>query len=392
MSTAFNAPAPSGKAPRLANIRYLLIAPNLTPMRIWLILLSLLWLPCCAYANAGTGELFIGALPAFVALNVLIGVFEAFVIAQVFKLPMRQSCETMVKANLFSGVAGGLILVLIPMDAFFSDGPLRNTALGLLIGFLLISFLLSFLIEWPFCSGLFSENSCQRELGFRASFVAQTSSHSIWLLLILLPSFSSSLGSFQIDSSPARLAPDIGTVFYLEGPYSKVLKSKSLATSESVQLTDRRYYWGDLYFRRNDSGSLDLWMRENDATSRCLVSSVADGIVSSRDMEAQITGSLYEYYTKVIADLRLPSDRIWRAIHVGPYPRFTNDETSLSLFLGRSDVRYVTMLPGNLVLMQLDRQIGLADLNTKKIAFFARGVCPVVVLKKNWMKYIHASR
>lgn len=103
-------------------------------------------LPFTAHANAGTPLMWAGAIHLVIG-NAFIGLLEGLAVAIVFKRPKFPSVALLIAANYLSAWVGGLLLAT--NWATHLDWHLYN-AWGLLWQFVLITFTVTLVLEWPF--------------------------------------------------------------------------------------------------------------------------------------------------------------------------------------------------------------------------------------------------
>ncbi len=143
---------------------------------LFLSIVSFFIFPAAAFADAGTPLMWLEISHLLVG-NVLIGVLEGFVIARIFKVKAIRSILIMALANYFSMVAGfgGIALIVYFLKSFIT---LYSIFMFLTV-FLIISFLLSVVLEWPFCCWILKKQADVKKKAWRASFIAQSISYII---------------------------------------------------------------------------------------------------------------------------------------------------------------------------------------------------------------------
>jgi hypothetical protein len=177
------------------------------------IALSMAALP--ARADIGTPLMWLGTAHLLV-LNLFIGIFEAFVIARVFRLAKRPTIA-MIVANYLSAFAGFFILRAVwnpLLRAMPGHAPLYKAG-PLTIGLVLVSWQLSILTEWPFCAYVMRNEPSGRRRSLRASLVAQTASYAAIIPLYLLVSPVSLVLNPRLQHNLRFIKPPIATVLYI---------------------------------------------------------------------------------------------------------------------------------------------------------------------------------
>ena len=146
-------------------------------LKYWIVagLALLLLTPATAQANAGTPLMWATLLHLFIG-NLLIGVFEGYILGAVFKLPMGRCIRELIEANYVSMWLGGLLLLgclssLIPVD--LSSGR------WIYPGLILLSFIVTLLIEYPFVLSAFKDVQGRRKLALKGTLLTQSLSYII---------------------------------------------------------------------------------------------------------------------------------------------------------------------------------------------------------------------
>lgn len=134
--------------------------------------------PLFAYANMVTSVVPIWAsLRNLLILNMAIGIFEGLFIAKVFKASILRSIWIMIAANYVSTVFG--LIGLGVLGGLLSNGPIFQNEF-LFIGMIfVISYVITVIIEWPFCFRILAGQENRRIRSFKASIFVQTISYLI---------------------------------------------------------------------------------------------------------------------------------------------------------------------------------------------------------------------
>ncbi|MFM2082879.1 MAG: hypothetical protein RL380_1570, partial [Verrucomicrobiota bacterium] len=138
-----------------------------------LLVFVLVLVPQVASANAGTPLMWAGMLH-LVFGNALIGLGEGWLIALVFKCPKPRCIGLMIAANYFSAWVGGWLLTSRFATKF--DWNLY-TAWRLFWLFVVVTYLMTILLELPFIALCFWRQEKCRSRSFKASLLAQTVSY-----------------------------------------------------------------------------------------------------------------------------------------------------------------------------------------------------------------------
>ncbi|MBO4795788.1 MAG: hypothetical protein J5553_00230, partial [Verrucomicrobia bacterium] len=146
-------------------------------LKYWIFagLAALLLTPATAQADVGTPLMWATLLHLFIG-NLLIGIFEGYLLAKFFKLPKLRSIILMIIANYVSMWLGGLLLLgwlssLIPVD--LSSGR------WIYPGLILLSFILTLLMEYPFVFGVFKGVQGKWKTAWKGTLLTQSLSYII---------------------------------------------------------------------------------------------------------------------------------------------------------------------------------------------------------------------
>ena len=147
--------------------------------------LLMFFYPSLAEANGDIGLVFCFGL-YFILGNILIALIEGTLIARLFSLKVRRTIFIMLGANYFSASVGVLLLLLLPSAVTGDKLPfpiITSHPIGVRIIF---SYLLTVILEWPFCWWALSNKEKRAERSFLASLFAQTVSYAVFVFYYLL--------------------------------------------------------------------------------------------------------------------------------------------------------------------------------------------------------------
>lgn len=137
--------------------------------------------PLLAEANTDLG-LYFGIGLYFIFGNILISLIESFLIARIFSLKIRRTIFIMSGANFFSALAGALLFIIVTENQLlFPVYRMTQPAIRILF-----SYLLTVILEWPFCYWAFSNKEKRIKRSFLASLSAQTASYTLIIFFYLL--------------------------------------------------------------------------------------------------------------------------------------------------------------------------------------------------------------
>lgn len=188
----------------------------------------------CLLANAGTPLMWASAFHLLLG-NLLIGLFEGWLLARIYKTPSKRYLLVMVLANYFSCIAGGIGVAVLgpPIEDFVSRlNPIHAGWRLILLG-ALGTYFATILIEWPFCAWTLRKVTVPLHAGLRGSFIAQTVSY-----VLLIPFFAScstlsvyTTGNLQRDY--AFVKPPIGVMYYINPDDGAVWRMKTDGTERT---------------------------------------------------------------------------------------------------------------------------------------------------------------
>lgn len=328
--------------------------------------------------------------------NAVIGIGEGMLLGKIFKVNKNYASGVMIAANYFSAIVGVILLYQLKNKLLLMSSPLYDTPrLMLLLG--IAAFLLTILLEWPFCwfalkkGGYAKQGLWRPALG--ASLIVQTASYAVLVLWYLLPS-GWLYRNVDVERDLSFVHNRAAVVYYISPTDGDVYTTR-LDGSErrKVFTTGETGQYSRLALRHSAKpGMLDLWIQEG----------------SYRDCRGRM---LVEGFTKTPADLDewsmqkdsvLPKDfgrtlnlipksewdwNVWSGCWAIEGIRANNEKTGESLRLGIETPfimlysRYATIIPGDYVIYQLGDEIVVLSLNDRKIGVITRGRGPVVVLK-----------
>jgi len=371
------------------------------------LILGLLLFPTAAFADAGTPMMWLGVFHLFIG-NALVGLGEGLLIAWLFRVRKLRSILIMVPANYTSMIAGNACIGLLSyhfQSAFMGEEGFYHVLWALwLTG--IGSWLLSVVVEWPFCLWILKDKPNRGRTSAFASLIAQTASYAVLVPLYL------SAGSIDLYTKVSRdpslqFARDVHAVVYFIDPndggvYRICANGSNLQKLVDAGLTN---YDTGLFLGPGDWWTnIDLWAYRS--------SREANDVLLLRDLPQVLPADIYpsnilpagvispstngqESIQKawllrhVTADLRPPSDRDWD-VRTGFWPveglRATKAGTGERLHLALEtpfvsfSMNNATVLPGNKVIFEGGNQILILDIEKRVIGLLAYGRSPVVAV------------
>jgi hypothetical protein len=369
-----------------------------------------LWLlvPFTALAVQQTTPLTLAGVLHLVLGNLVIGALEGLFIAAVFRVRNRaRAVLVMIGANYVSSWIGGVALAsVLPL---FSPGLLR---VRVYLGFgIVLAFLATTLLEWPFIVPLLRHGRDRVRQAFRVSLVTQFLS---FLILVPFYNATSSWSLFReadIQDSVTEWAHPDAVLYYLSNEdnrvYARVLcegSERPVGEEVFADPEDRLFVhqspdtetW-NLYVLRHVPGAAPEAVLVLEDVAPVASSSWQDrwkarrlGTAVGLEEVVRIERGNRANYGSAV-DLRAADDRAWRAFcglwpHEGMWLEDTQTKNRVRLALATPFVRWSarngTILPGDQVVFQWGDQICLFERDTARLGLVTNGRGPVVVLRQ----------
>jgi hypothetical protein len=351
-----------------------------------LLFIGLLILPMAAWANAGS--VLFGTVGLLLSLNVVIWLIEGILLCWWFQQRLLPSWGIMFLANLASLAAGNFVIFGhsdFLKHLFMGEDPIRGyPAFEYCI--LAIAFVLTLMVEWPFCWWLLGDRKQRFSDSLKATGIANAVTYC-WLLFMLIPSGGSHsfFGDVQIVA-PSELTQTAPTaVIYYVGLDDGAVHSFHLDGSSDETITHTTFQKEDLklFIHRNSSTQAwdlmvcrDFIQSESEMVKESLLPPNALG---NYPKENSPDYGLRYYYPTMILDLRptttdtkddseKASAPPWEMLNESAFP---------------SVAKSVNILPNGQLVLQLVEQVCLVDPGQKKIAYLTKGRGPLVVLEKD---------
>jgi hypothetical protein len=343
-----------------------------------LILLSvfLLLITENAFANAGTPLMLASALHLVVG-NAFIGIIEGLLIAIVFGVKKKRSISIMILANYVSMIAGSVIIV-VAGDFFNRQVTIYSIHL-LLICLLLGSFVLTILIEWPFCIWIFKSNDVIKKKSLRASVYAQALSYALLIPFYFLASGTSLLWNVK----PDRSLPFVKSnpwVYYISTDHTKISRVRVIGEyPEKVADVRINSDYARLFAKQsNVAGQWDLWVKDRFENKKDEQKILIKNFATRTELLRRFDGKVYDeepdsWFNCGVVDFRVPDKRDWEA-RTGFWAiegfQAENKKTGQKIHLALETpfvqwyMRNVSILPDNQVIFQMGSQIVIFDLKT----------------------------
>lgn len=366
--------------------------------------------------------------------NFIIGVIEGLIVAWIMKCRRRRAIWIMILANYVSLLAGMVLVWLIAIGfvCFVIEARFNPLSSGLFIIVVMpvVAFVVTVLLEWPFCRWTNSANDTRWRKSLKACLIAQVASYSLIFPFYLLTSqFNLYL---QTDTAPVAsfLKNPDAVIYYLDDDrcLSKIKIDGS--SKEKLLEGEKLEYWQIFIWPGVGEKSMGLWggrFHVYDKEDRKILISGMEvgqlpiwyrtewyglGIAKERNeylkhpmfpfpkeiidkqKETYEDGSPYRLLNDEITDYRNPKDEQDWAVAVSSFKFFGEGiralhrdggflDTSLQTPFVRFGCSHVTVLPHDQVVCDMGEYIVLIDLNERKIGVITSGRSPVVVFESN---------
>lgn len=346
-----------------------------------------------ARADAGTALMWTGMLHLFIG-NWLIALLEAAVVSRAFHVPFGRAANWLIAANFTSFFAGAGLLWLTSDAVQRIPGLfiLRHgiALIGAAVG---VSYLVSVVVEWPFCRAIAAPGTGRWRTALRMSLIAQTMSYAVIVPLYYAASPITFLTQARWQSSAFFASPAVATIYYVgtdnavwsvnsDGTDRRPVGIPNIEPETNLWIVREKSGWGDLCAM--------LWLRHQShrryAAILLKTAFAQPGTYAAKPPHGD-TLSYEDWLFTCPGDLRSKGQGKWRVrldVFAGRGITVSNGSHSYNLALEtpylawRPD--FATILPGDIVVFQLGPQIVLLDMPTKRFAVLAEGRCPVAVL------------
>ncbi len=334
-----------------------------------------------AWADAGSPLVWAGAFHLLVG-NLLVGALEGLVLARVFKLPRARTVGLLIPANYVSAITGAALSG--PTGELISrhdPTPLYHLP-GLLLAAVFASYVLSAVLEWPFCLAATWRRPDRLRASLKATILAQTVSYPLLAVIYLAgPAVTGPVG-VELDRTLSFVREARAEVYFVPSEGGSVWRIHPDGTGRELVARASVTRWDGLTFDSSEPGLWDLWSRQ---PKQLLVKGVARRPPQPR---ARQESEAYERGFPFRTDLRPDGEHEWRVI-AEPWPdrglqADNRAHEHLSVALGTPvlcwSARCATVLPEDEVVFELGSQIVLLDLRTRKAGVIAVGGSPAVLL------------
>ncbi|MHB1458903.1 MAG: hypothetical protein ACYC0V_18485 [Armatimonadota bacterium] len=360
-----------------------------------------------AHANMGTPLMWAGNFQLTLG-NIIIGLLEGFLILLLVrsridaKTRIQRSAAPwiMILANFVSGLVGILLSALLTFNGALNHGASVNTSdlkLGLyLTGIILFLYLLTALIEWPFCHWVlnalrYKDLTARRSLS--VSLIVQCTSYILLIIMYYAASDITIFTRLHSDPSLSFVRNPKSEVYFISESDGDVYKIRLDGTDqqkvfdvEKDNPTQSLFLWnvkGDKLWK------LGIGNRERKGETTLIESNFAEIIPPSDDWNKKDTDGKWPRAESYAMDMRPLNSRNLRintdyfansGLQIYDEAMEKNVNFGLETPFVQWESRYATVLPGDQVVYQLGKQIVILDLNSRRIGLIAYGRSPVVRL------------
>ena len=327
--------------------------------------------------------------------SLLIGYGEGALLSRCFKLDAKRTRRWMIGANYTSALIG---LLAIPglhgllQATVFTGAPLYTIRPEYYV-LLAASFLLTILIEWPFCAATFERGQRRWKRTLGASLLAQVASYVVLLPLYIWLADYSIVTALSPDRSLSFVPPDLAArVYYISAEDGDVYSVRIAGGDRRREYEiDDSFAAEKVYGARGDEGEGNgLWLlREHRRDEGRVLLGPLPGTPGVPSIAASVEDA-HECADDLLCawDLRPSDEREWQ-FRVVPWSgwRITCKRGAETISL-RYETTYdawalenLTAICGGLIVFEAEEQILVAELEERKIGVLALGRGPCVVLE-----------
>lgn len=366
--------------------RFLLVA---------VLFLSMFFSYSIAYADAGTPLIF-AVMKHLLFGNLIIGFIEGILIAKLFRLKLKLTIPIMIGANYSSMFLGYFAIKFLQnnsvLHSFFGQIPFYHVNY-LLFFLIILSYLLTIIIEWPFCLLAFGKSGEKRKgrKSFLASIFAQSVSYAL-----LIPYYLSASGiphnnhNVKFERNLSFASQENAIVYFIStkdgGIYQIRPDGSSVKKVMDVNITNPN---ARLFVNKPAGAKIwDLWVwgYSKDGNEMLLLKSFAVRADPSQSFKSGRKEVGTNLNFGPASNLNPENQQNWRVTTTYENHLFAENKhrktvgISFEAPLLNWAMRNATILPGDQVVFQLADQIILLNLNTCKMALITFGRGPIVVL------------
>lgn len=333
-----------------------------------------------ARADMGTPIMWAGFLHLTIG-NLLIGIGEAALILFVLHPRTRWIFPKMILANYVSMIVGMLLLQMMFDNLVYAryEFPFAHIA-RIMAMMTALTFLLTLIIEWPFCFWVFRKDQKRFAKSLKANLIAQCASYALLVPLYFYASYAEVCDKVAADQSILAGLAGQGRIYFLEKDRVHVC-SVDLDGKNRSLLPDIELLYGyekELSFvsSAENKWSLRVLFASNGAV-RTLIPDLSGRAAKRESTHSKTFDFRDEGKRDWSVEVRhLGLDGVEVSYREQHQYRFYIDTPYMEWYS-----RYPTVLPGNFVIFEFYGKIVCLDMNQRKIAYITDGYAPVVLLK-----------
>ncbi|MEW6025792.1 MAG: hypothetical protein AB1599_00655 [Planctomycetota bacterium] len=345
----------------------------------------IIMVPYHAYSNTGTVVMWAGIAHLFIG-NAVIGLIEGLIIGIVFKTSRLLTVPVMIAANYISMWVGTYLFGKMS-DKFQHIVTIYNAAF-ILAALIIVSFLFTFILEWPFCLFLFRKQEKKIKRSLLANLITQSISYVLLIAFYALPSGASLITDVKIDKTLSFATTQKMWIYYISTDNGDIYRIRQNGASNEkildANITDK---FDGLFLRpSNDTPYSNLCVTEGRGDRILIPHFTAESMIPYYPEKDEQPS-----WFKPI-DLRPVDQQDWD-VSVGFWAieglRAKNKVNGKKFRLAMEtpfvsmSIRNITLLPSNQAVFQInDNQIALLDLNSRKLGLIITGRGPLVIMEK----------
>lgn len=325
--------------------------------------------------------------------NLLIGAFEGYILGAVFKLPMGRCIRKLIVANYVSMWLGGLILLnivfyFIPMDLY--------TLPKIYPGMILLSFIVTLLIEYPFVLSAFKDVQGRGKKAWKGTLLTQTLSYIILFGWYGMTSHATLYTENKVVPLSEMELPKEVTIYFISAEdgnvYSGNLSEQNWQKVYDLDKKDEKTVnCLNVWPSEKNTNLWDLVLCGSRGSTRVILHDIAQDaspFSGNQKNSPYIDDFFGTHKAPQVGEAKQSSlhfsSQFWAKDGLKGSDKKSNKKLHVALeipYQMKWVVRLVTHLPTDKVLFQLGRdQICLYDPEKKQVALVARGSSPLAVI------------
>jgi hypothetical protein len=335
--------------------------------------------------------------------NAIIGLLEGLLIAWLFRAPWKKCVPVLILGNYASAILG-VSLASLARTHFFptlyhgaSIYDLEGLVRGAFRISVAVSFLVTLVIEWPFCFWALGRSAARLSRWIRADLLVQSVSYACLLGLSSQLSRYDLFEAVRVDPSVVAEAGGGATIYYVSSEdgdlYRVRLDGRNRQRLRQLGLKD---FHGTLMLQHEDGAAtwqlyLDQYPKPELLASDIRLPAIPGPNYAISTFREDASGKEMtrirnrRLYSRALSYVPAPQQEWQVNVNSLLGLRVWNERSgekltvSLDTPVGTWRVDYGTVLPGAKVVFEMADQILLLDIKTRRLGAIATGHCPVVV-------------